>query len=29
MLGQGAYGSVYLVRKTGTNQEYAMKVLDK
>lgn len=29
MLGQGAYGSVYLVQKKGEQTHYAMKVMDK
>jgi protein-serine/threonine kinase len=29
MLGKGAFGQVYLVRKKDTLYEYAMKVLDK
>jgi hypothetical protein len=28
MLGKGAYGGVYLVKKVNTNDLFAMKVID-
>jgi len=28
LLGQGAYGRVYLVRKKSTGDKYAMKIVD-